>query len=720
MDKFYEKAKEALKGKVKSKILIYIISVAAPFLLLLFLIIIIIMMFLSPVTQALEKIDSFRSFVSVFVEKTKNFFSGRGFKEINMTEVELKEDEFNNKVAELYNYYYYTGGVEVDAPLILATVYYPLEISYDEDVVACVNGLDTADSKCASDEEQYDLWKKKIEKVPDLFEHSISEVITTYSCEAVTTTGSDGKSHTHYVQGGQVGDPEIVYPFDGSFEEDEHCTSSSNIQKYDYRQEPEKYDEYIANPDDGYIVESKEYNFPTNITDLDEKKERLRQIVFSIHDLSELYYYLFDTPAAVAQNVYGAIPYNILKSMVLPVDPSTGSNGKGSYIITSCFSPYRELSNGQKRPHEGIDLVSATSDLNIRAAAKGTVLKAVGSFPPSFNCYSGGCNGNGAGNYVVIIHEIDGIEFRTLYMHLSSVSVTGGQEVEAGEIIGVMGNTGNSSGTHLHFQYEDANQNPLNPGNLFTNPKSISDSAGCAVMAVDCANRNSPVAISPTYGKWGNATYAINVTVNGLSPIPLEQYILGVTINEMGGSFNVEALKAQMVAARTYTFGSQRFKSFTLMEAQKQIVIDMGVASEATQTFNLNGLCSSSAESQSKLISALEGSRGQVLVADSTGKMFSSEYSSYAANDGYRTLGSGYVCKLPKPSTGCENVASYATSNNCNQNGRNICGHGRGMSQWGANKMANNLGYNYSSILTHFYYASINDLSNLNLSQYEK
>ncbi|MDD3305420.1 MAG: M23 family metallopeptidase, partial [Bacilli bacterium] len=538
MNELYEKAKKALSSKIKNKALIYIISFLAPFFLFLFTVVIIIMMFMMPVTQALEKIDNFKRFVIVFVEKTKNFFSGRGFQVIDMTTVQLKEEEFNNEVAKYYKFYYYTGGVEVDAPLILATVHYPLEISFNEKVVACVNGIDAEGTECASEEEQYDFWKAKIEKVPDLFEHSISEVITKYECIGVTVETADGPK-THYVQGDQIGEPEVLYPFPGTFHKDEHCHSGSSIKKYDYRQEPDKYNEYLSDPDDGYIVSSEEYNFPTEITDIEEKKERLKQIVYSIHNLSILYYNLFDTPAAVAQNVYGAIPYNLLKNMVVPVDPTIGSDGKGNYIITSCFSPYRSLSNGQKSAHKGIDVVSASSDLNIRAAAKGIILVAQGSLSPSFNCYNGDCNKKGAGNYIVITHEIEGIQFRTTYMHLSSVSVNVGDEVEAGQIIGVMGNTGNSSGTHLHFQYEDANQNPLNPGNLFSNPKSINANAGCSVMSVDCANRNAPVAISPTYAKWGKSSYTINVEVNGMAPIPLEQYILGVAINEMVGSFNI-------------------------------------------------------------------------------------------------------------------------------------------------------------------------------------
>lgn len=74
---------------------------------------------------------------------------------------------------------------------------------------------------------------------------------------------------------------------------------------------------------------------------------------------------------------------------------------------------------------------------NIYAAAAGKVETAT---------YQSG----GFGRYVVILHN-DGT--RTLYGHLNSLSVKAGDYVSQGQTIGVMGSTGNSSGTHLHFEW---------------------------------------------------------------------------------------------------------------------------------------------------------------------------------------------------------------------------------------------------------------------------
>ncbi len=76
---------------------------------------------------------------------------------------------------------------------------------------------------------------------------------------------------------------------------------------------------------------------------------------------------------------------------------------------------------------------------------------------------SSGIDGNqiGYGNYVKLETE-DG-KFMTVYAHLSSVSVTTGQKVTRGQVIGNMGTTGNSSGVHLHYEirHNGSSDDPL-------------------------------------------------------------------------------------------------------------------------------------------------------------------------------------------------------------------------------------------------------------------
>lgn len=95
--------------------------------------------------------------------------------------------------------------------------------------------------------------------------------------------------------------------------------------------------------------------------------------------------------------------------------------------------------------YNAVDLAAAVGT-SIRAAASGEVIVAK----------SGGWNG-GYGNYVVIKHA-NGVQ--TLYAHMSSVGVGVGSKVDAGETIGGVGNTGKSTGSHLHFEVRGAS-NPF-------------------------------------------------------------------------------------------------------------------------------------------------------------------------------------------------------------------------------------------------------------------
>jgi hypothetical protein len=81
----------------------------------------------------------------------------------------------------------------------------------------------------------------------------------------------------------------------------------------------------------------------------------------------------------------------------------------------------------------------------------------------------------GAFGNVIIIRHYNGLE--TVYAHLSKIKVKPGQVVTAGQLIGLGGNTGRSSGPHLHFEVRFKGQ-ALNPASLisFTENKTYNDS----------------------------------------------------------------------------------------------------------------------------------------------------------------------------------------------------------------------------------------------------
>jgi murein DD-endopeptidase MepM/ murein hydrolase activator NlpD len=87
--------------------------------------------------------------------------------------------------------------------------------------------------------------------------------------------------------------------------------------------------------------------------------------------------------------------------------------------------------------HDGIDISNVTGT-PIYASASGKVIRST-------------YTGDGYGNNVILVHSINGKAIYTLYGHLSVLSVSLGDTVSAGQILGKMGSTGNSTGPHLHF-----------------------------------------------------------------------------------------------------------------------------------------------------------------------------------------------------------------------------------------------------------------------------
>lgn len=112
--------------------------------------------------------------------------------------------------------------------------------------------------------------------------------------------------------------------------------------------------------------------------------------------------------------------------------------------ITSTFGPRRHPIFGGRRNHTGID-ISGPNRSPIKAANSGKVI---------FTGWYGGY-----GKVVIIDH---GKSIATLYAHLSGISVSTGQSVSKGGIIGYEGSTGYSTGPHLHFEVR-INGRPVNP-----------------------------------------------------------------------------------------------------------------------------------------------------------------------------------------------------------------------------------------------------------------
>jgi murein DD-endopeptidase MepM/ murein hydrolase activator NlpD len=113
------------------------------------------------------------------------------------------------------------------------------------------------------------------------------------------------------------------------------------------------------------------------------------------------------------------------------VNPATG-------VVTSEFGMRLHPISGTWRFHDGLD-IGAACGTPIVTAATGTVTE-VG--------YSGG-----HGNRLVIDHgTIAGVALKTSYSHAQGFSVAVGDTITAGQTVGLIGSTGDSTGCHLHFQ----------------------------------------------------------------------------------------------------------------------------------------------------------------------------------------------------------------------------------------------------------------------------
>ena len=113
----------------------------------------------------------------------------------------------------------------------------------------------------------------------------------------------------------------------------------------------------------------------------------------------------------------------------------------GDFSITSPFGYRTDPITGEASFHDGVD-ISAPEGTAILAAADGVVVTA--NRTDSW--------GGSYGYYVKIRHDET---YETLYAHCSEVLVKAGQEVEQGDVIALVGSTGNSTGNHLHFEVRE-------------------------------------------------------------------------------------------------------------------------------------------------------------------------------------------------------------------------------------------------------------------------
>ncbi|QRQ99486.1 M23 family metallopeptidase [Dyadobacter sandarakinus] len=216
-------------------------------------------------------------------------------------------------------------------------------------------------------------------------------------------------------------------------------------------------------PEDEYQVETSNLKFQSQFepvkplnpvvhedtTTIDEGETEVVEVVDSVLVADEWvkaaeYYVIWD---ARTINPYGLSPLEFDEPVDLTLyDPAV--NRMWSTPLTDT-KPTSQFGYRWGRWHNGSDLDLETGD-SVRSTYDGMVRIVA-------------WDGSGYGRFIVVRHY-NGLE--TLYGHLSKQLVESGQLVKAGEVIGLGGNTGRSTGSHLHYEnrYEG---NPFDPRNIF-------------------------------------------------------------------------------------------------------------------------------------------------------------------------------------------------------------------------------------------------------------
>ena len=190
----------------------------------------------------------------------------------------------------------------------------------------------------------------------------------------------------------------------------------------------------------------------TKKNDLDVQRTKANQLVQEIESNESEYQSTLDAIEAEEESIQKKIVQ--LSQQLAAQNGSSSSAALGGYIwpvssrrITSPFGPRNTGISGASTNHKGVDIGGVYYTSQVHAAKAGTVI--ISTYSSSY------------GNYVVVSH---GSGNTTLYAHMSSRSVSVGDYVNQGDVLGITGSTGISSGPHLHFEITEngSRGNPLN------------------------------------------------------------------------------------------------------------------------------------------------------------------------------------------------------------------------------------------------------------------
>lgn len=157
----------------------------------------------------------------------------------------------------------------------------------------------------------------------------------------------------------------------------------------------------------------------------------------------------------VTYTVSGRVPEQLIGARDVPVVQNVAAGATGGNVapgvqwpvnmslvrISDGFGPRNAPCSGCSSNHRGLDM-AGPQGTRVGSIANGIVIESVPT------------DGGGLGAHVVVEHRIDGLQVRSVYGHLiaGSPAAKVGDEVKTGQLVGLLGNTGASTGPHLHLE----------------------------------------------------------------------------------------------------------------------------------------------------------------------------------------------------------------------------------------------------------------------------
>ncbi|WP_339652517.1 M23 family metallopeptidase [uncultured Maribacter sp.] len=199
----------------------------------------------------------------------------------------------------------------------------------------------------------------------------------------------------------------------------------------------------------GHVLEYSDKRLPETTVVMEQYGQRLEMNLSSkqtdtIVVLKEREHLLTAIEERIVAYLYQMPDYSYMTSLevylkyrpeLLQQFPSAVPLEKGDYVLSSQYGIRTHPISLKTKKHFGIDL-AAPLGKTVYATASGIVSEVI---------YSS----NGYGNHIIIKHRFG---FESLYGHLNKILVRKGQKIQQHELIATVGNSGNSTGYHLHYE----------------------------------------------------------------------------------------------------------------------------------------------------------------------------------------------------------------------------------------------------------------------------